>query len=517
MCLIQIMSGSKDTVDWFYVPYDQLNHDIFPWANLDRENTGLIFIESSKKGNSKKFHKQKLALLLSNMRHFSEEAKSLGHPIIYKNTSLGYREILDELYQQIGLIKVVTPAERELRFELEPLRSAGKIQFLEHDGWLTKRNWFLESVGDKPPFRMDRFYQRVRKETGILMEDGKPVGGKYSFDSENRFPWKGDPETQKELEFEVDKIDNEVMDLVNSKFSTNPGKCDLSKVPTTLEQNIQSLNWALENLPNFGRYEDAMSSKSRYLFHSKLATSINLHRLSPKLVIDSALNTDSPLNSLEGFFRQLIWREYVRHIHEVTDGFRTLEVFDDKQSAPNFLNQNNPLPETFWGVKSGFNCLDTVVDSVMDEGWTHHIPRLMILSNFANLLDINPRELTTWFHEAFIDAYDWVVEPNVLGMGTYSLGDAMMTKPYISGTPYINKMSDYCKSCKFDPKKNCMVSNLYWAFIERHKDSFQGNIRMSMPLRNLAKRSDEKKEQDKLAYEYILYSLSRSEEVVIQS
>ena len=223
------------------------------------------------------------------------------------------------------------------------------------------------------------------------------------------------------------------------------------------------------------------------------------------------------MNSLEGFFRQLIWREYVRHIHEVTDGFRTLEVFDDKQSAPNFLNQNNPLPETFWGVKSGFNCLDTVVDSVMDEGWTHHIPRLMILSNFANLLDINPRELTTWFHEAFIDAYDWVVEPNVLGMGTYSLGDAMMTKPYISGTPYINKMSDYCKSCKFDPKKNCMVSNLYWAFIERHKDSFQGNIRMSMPLRNLAKRSDEKKEQDKLAYEYILYSLSRSEEVVIQS
>ena len=113
------MSGSKDTVDWFFVPYDQLNHDIFPWANLDRENTGLIFIESSKKGNSKKFHKQKLALLLSNMRHFSEEAKSLGHPIIYKSTSLGYRDILDELYQQIGLIKVVTPAERELRFEFQ--------------------------------------------------------------------------------------------------------------------------------------------------------------------------------------------------------------------------------------------------------------------------------------------------------------------------------------------------------------------------------------------------------------
>ena len=511
------MSKSVDSVNWFFVPYDQLNHDIFPWADSDRGSNGLIFVESSKKGNSKNFHKQKLALLLSNMRHFSEEAKSLGHPVIYKSTKLGYSEVLEELYEQLGSIKVVKPAERELRIELESLLSNGKVQFLEHAGWLTKRSWFLESVGDKPPFRMDRFYQRVRKETGILMEQEKPVGGKYSFDSENRFPWKGDPATQIELEYGVDKIDQEVMDLVNDKFSSHPGQCDLSKVPTTLEQNIDSLNWALINLPNFGRYEDAMSTKSRYLFHSKLATSINLHRLSPRKVIDSALSTQAPLNSLEGFFRQMIWREYVRHIHEVTDGFRALEVFDKDSGEPNFLNQNNPLPETFWGKKSGFNCLDTVVDSVMDEGWTHHIPRLMILSNFANLLDINPRELTTWFHEAFIDAYDWVVEPNVLGMGTYSLGDAMMTKPYISGTPYINKMSDYCKSCKFNPKKDCMVSNLYWAFLERHKSAFEGNIRMAMPLRSLAKRSDEKKEQDKLSFEYILSTLSRDEEVMIQS
>ena len=511
------MNDSTDNISWFFVPYDQLNHYIFPWANLERKKAGLIFIESSKKGNSKNFHKQKLALLLSNMRHFSDEAKSLGHPIIYEKTTFGYREVLENLYEQLGQIQVVKPAERELRVELDPLLNSGKIWFLEHDGWLTKRNWFLESVGDKPPFRMDRFYQRVRKETGVLMEQGKPKGGKYSFDSENRFPWKGEPETQFEIEYKVDKIDQEVMELVNDKFSSHPGQCDLSKVPTSLEQNLDSLKWALENLPYFGRYEDAMSTKSRYLFHSKLATSINLHRLSPKQVIDAVLSTQAPLNSIEGFFRQMIWREYVRHIHEVTDGFRELEVFDKDSEGPNFLNQNNPLPETYWGKKSGFNCLDTVVDSVMEEGWTHHIPRLMILSNFANLLDINPRELTTWFHEAFIDAYDWVVEPNVLGMGTYSLGDAMMTKPYISGTPYINKMSDYCKSCKFNPKKDCMVSNLYWAFIERHKSAFEGNIRMAMPLRSLAKRSDEKKEQDKLAVDYILSTLSRGEEVSIQS
>ena len=145
----------------------------------------------------------------------------------------------------------------------------------------------------------------------------------------------------------------------------------------------------------------------------------------------------------------------------------------------------------------------------MEDGWTHHIPRLMILSNFASLLDINPRELTTWFHEAFIDAYDWVVEPNVLGMGTYSLGSAMMTKPYVSGTPYINKMSDYCNDCQFNPKKDCKVSNLYWAFLERHKSSFEGNFRMSMPLRNLARRSEEKKAEDNAIYLDIVSALSQ--------
>ena len=255
-----------------------------------------------------------------------------------------------------------------------------------------------------------------------------------------------------------------------------------------------------------------MSSKSRYLFHSKLAISVNLHRLSPQQIVELVLSNDAPINSVEGFFRQMIWREYVKHIHDVTDGFRTLEVFDKQLEQPNFLQQNNPLPQAFWGAKSGFNCLDQVVESVLDEGWTHHIPRLMVLSNFASLLDINPRELTTWFHEAFIDAYDWVVEPNVLGMGTYSLGSAMMTKPYVSGTPYINKMSDFCKNCKFNPKKDCKVSNLYWAFLERHKESFEGNIRLAMPLRNLAKRSDEKKQQDIKAFTEILSALNKSQE-----
>ena len=501
-----------DSTTWFFVPYDQLNHEIFPWSEGNRENNGLILIESRMKGNSLNYHKQKLALLLSNMRHFAAEAKELGHPVKYHFTDGNYHDSLAEMHAEFGEINLVTPAERSLKVELMPLVEGGKIRLLTHDGWLTKREWFTETVGNTPPFRMDKFYQRVRKETGVLMQDGKPMGGKYSFDAENRLPWKGDPPAQRELFFGVDEIDNSVMRLVTEEFAHHPGNCDLSKVPTTFEQHNQALKWGMDNMEFFGPYEDAMSSKSRYLFHSKLAISVNLHRLSPQQIVDSALATNAPINSVEGFFRQMIWREYVKHVHDVTDGFRTLEVYDEHAREPNFLEQNNPLPAAYWGAKTGLNCLDEVVSSVMDEGWTHHIPRLMILSNFASLLDINPRQLTTWFHEAFIDAYDWVVEPNVLGMGTYSLGSAMMTKPYVSGTPYINKMSDYCKNCKFNPKKDCKVSNLYWAFLERHKESFNGNIRMAMPLRSLAKRSDEKKAQDVVAYEEILSALTEGRE-----
>ncbi len=512
MAKLQFANMDGEEVTWYYVPYDQLNHDIFPWASGSRKGNGLILIESATKGNSLNYHKQKLAFLLSNMRHFADEAQELGHPVRYYHTDGNYHDLLREITGEIGTINLVDPAERSLKQELEPLVSGGLIKVLPHDGWLTNREWFTETVGEKPPFRMDKFYQRVRKETGVLMQDGKPMGGKYSFDAENRLPWSGDPVAQEELVFAVDKIDTAVMRLINDKFNSHPGSCDLSKVPTTLEQHNQALEWGMSNMEFFGPYEDAMSTKSRYLFHSKLAISVNLHRLSAQKIVNAALETNAPINSVEGFFRQMIWREYVKHVHDVTDGFRNLEVYDKIREEPNFLKQNNPLPAAYWGAKTGFNCLDEVVSSVMDEGWTHHIPRLMVLSNFASLLDINPRELTTWFHEAFIDAYDWVVEPNVLGMGTYSLGSAMMTKPYISGTPYINKMSDYCKTCKFNPKKDCKVSNLYWAFLERHKESFDGNIRMAMPLRSLAKRSDEKKAEDVVAYEEILTALTNGQE-----
>ena len=516
------------TVDtWVWLAYDQLNIAFLDALDLDGK-VGVVLIESSHKAQRRPYHQQKLGVLLSNQRHFALELQATGYPVMYVISRLNYAQVLSGLSGSLGTIHGVQAAERELRLEVAPLEEDGSLMIHEHPGWLTPRSWFVESVGTEPPFRMDAFYRKVRQSTGWMMEGGKPMGGKYSFDAENRFPWKGDPPAPDAPMFACDEIDAEVEALVRTHYGHHPGSVDLSMQPTSGEDVAQALAFAVACLPNFGTYEDAMSEKSRGLFHSRLATLVNLHRVMPARVVDAALTSEAPLNSVEGFVRQMIWREYVRHIHDVTDGFRTLEVdrttgvrgagwegfaSQDEEPHPNHLSQSNPLPQAYWGTTSGLRCLDASVESVMEDGWTHHIPRLMVLSNIANLLDVNPRELTDWFHAAFIDAYDWVVEPNVLGMGTFALGTAMMTKPYVAGSAYINRMSDHCKSCQFHHKKTCPMTRLYWAYLNRHGPSFTGNHRMAIAMKNVARRADEEKALDEATFEHVRSTLLKGEEV----
>lgn len=519
-----LLPYNQEHVDgWLWLSYDQLNLAFIESLEPNVGRLGIVFIESVKKGKIRPYHKQKIALLLSSQRHFALEVQATGRPIRYLVTDGNYSDTLSEHISVYGPINAVEHAELELRNEVQGLVEINEIIIHSHCGWLTPRNWFEQSVGPDPPYRMDRFYRKVRQETGWLMESGKPIGGKYSFDAENRFPWKGDPIPPEPPKYTSDGIDAEVEALVNAQFSHHPGDVDMSALPTSASDVNQALAFGMECLPWFGKYEDAMSEHSKGLFHSRLAALLNLHRLMPRDLVTRVLNTDAPLNSTEGFLRQLIWREYVRHIHEITDGFRTLKVqrtvskrdfswttepMDDEDKHPNYLNQRQPLPEAYWNGNSGLQCLDSSVQSVIQDGWTHHIPRLMVLSNIANLLDVNPRELTDWFHVAFVDAYDWVVEPNVLGMGTFALGDAMMTKPYVAGSAYINRMSDHCKSCEFHPKKTCPITRLYWSYLDRHSSSFEGNFRMKMAMNNLKRRTDEEKEKDRLAFEWVSQSLA---------
>jgi deoxyribodipyrimidine photolyase-related protein len=578
---------------WVYIGEDQLSDQIGPLAELAPSAAAILLVENHWKASLRPYHRQRLALVWANQRHFALEQARRGVAVRYIVAAAPYRTVVAAAARTLGLgpsasvsasaaaasadLVMMTPAEREMREDLLPLIRSKTLRLVRHDGWLTTHDDFLASQ-QGPPWRMDVFYRAVRKQTGILMEKpspapippakGKPsakakskaeayIGGKLSFDTENRERWDGDPPAPTLPRFEPDAVTAEVIAMIERDFAAHPGVLDAATIPATRQQCEQLWAWAKDNcLEHFGPYEDAMSLRSRNVFHSRISAIMNLHRLLPRQVVQDAEQADIPLASKEGFIRQILgWREFVRHVHIATDGFRILPDYggpvpvtaapgdggfarwagkqwgaDVRQdaagtkdtalpnlggAAPAYLagDQAQPLPPAFWGAKSGLRCLDEVVRSVWEESYSHHITRLMVLSNIATLLDISPRELTDWFWIAYADAWDWVVEPNVLAMSTYGAGEVMTTKPYIAGSAYINKMSDYCGSCRFTPDGDCPLRQLYWAYLERHKDKLQNNPRLMMPMRSLAKRPADSKRADAAEFRRVVKLLVEGKEI----
>ena len=510
------IKGTPHDVDfWHFVVYDQLNKELLPKVNNPSE-LGLIFIETTWKTKQIPYHKQKLALLLSNQRHFALEMQDVGYPIKYIFSDKEYSQIISDLNETLGPISVVKPAELTMRKSLEKV---DQIEIIEHKGWLTSSEDFITSSGENPPWRMDKFYRYIRKKYDILLdEDKKPLGGSWSLDDQNRLPWDGAVELFEKPDFKEDAITREVIEMIEDKFSHHPGKIIRQNIPSSSQDANLLWDWAKSSVMYwFGPYEDAMTKEHKTLFHTTISSLLNLNRILPKKLLEESLDLDIPLNSKEGFVRQIIgWREFVRHIHEQTNGFETSEdvissrngagwhgEWGEARNTPNLLGNSIELPPTFWGEKSGMLCLDSAVADVVNTGYTHHIPRLMVLANIGNMLGVNPRELTDWFWAMFTDAYDWVVEPNVLAMGTYAVGDIMTTKPYVSGTPYIKKMGDFCGDCILHFKKSCPVSDMYWNFLEENKTHFSNNHRMAMPMRALAKRPQLAKDRAKEVTEYV--------------
>lgn len=503
---------------WIFIPYDQLTDQIGPLSRLEASDAGIVLVESPWKAARRPYHKQKLALILANLRHFALEQAERGVAVRHVVSHGPYRDALRPLADELGPIATMEPAERELRLDLAPLVSEGGLTIVPHEGWLTTREQFEQSQGGPPPWRMDAFYRRIRRDSGILMDEaGKPVGGKYSFDAENREPWKGEPPAPEEPTFPLDPIKEEVLGLVDSSFPNHPGELRPCALTATREDAEALWAWAKrECLVNFGPYEDAMSTLSEGLFHTRISFLLHVHRLLPSRVVAEIAGSNAPLASREGFVRQVLgWREFMRHVHVRTDGFRDLSgsattdaEFGSEPATPSVLGADRPLPPAWWGSSSGLTCLDTVVGSVIRSGYSHHISRLMVLANLATLLDVSPRELTDWFWAMYTDAFDWVVEPNVLGMGTFGAGELMTTKPYVSGAAYINRMSDYCESCVFDPGKNCPVTSLYWAFLARHEKELSENPRMRLPLASLRKRAESARERDADVYRWVSRELS---------
>ncbi len=504
---------------WIYVPYDRLHHGVGPLAEAAPEDVVLVLMESRAKGTRRPYHKKKLVLVLSAMRHFALEQAERGCRIVYGASPTSFADGLLELQAKWNWKELVVnrPAERELRIELRDAKAAGlRIRAVTDTAWLSTTEDFENVFGKQEPisetptarrqYLMDRFYRAMRQKTGLLMRAGKPVGGKWSMDSENRKPYRGEVPVPERPSYPPDAITVEVMALIDQRHPEHFGVTAGFDMPVTRAQAEEAWKFALERmLPNFGPFEDAMHTAFPDLFHSMTSPTVNLTLLRPvDIVRDVAEAYEAgsvPLPSAEGFIRQLLgWREFMRHTHEATDGYRQPTYFGQAPPAPgapplegatpSYLDARLPLPPVYWGTPSGMRCMDTVVAGVVQNGWSHHITRLMVLSNLATLCGFSPRELTDWFWFGYVDAYDWVVEPNVLGMATFGDGGLTATKPYVSGAAYINRMSDFCGKCALDPRKSlgpgsCPFTALYWSFLERNEPKLAHLQRMFMPLNTM--------------------------------
>ena len=525
---------------WIYIPYDRYTGRTGPLTEQPADATTIVIVESTAKALRRPYHKKKLIVLISNMRHFALEQAARGVKVLYFFSPTSHGQALLQL-QQDGRVPALTcmvPAERELRLDLAQAQQQGlDLLFVPDTTWLSQTADFTGVYGGYKPgksFVMDRFYRAMRQKSGILIHNAKPVGGQFSYDADNRNPYRNEVPVPAPPTYPPDAITQEVIAFVEATYGHHFGTSEGFDLPCTKADCDSFWQYFLAHmLPHFGRFEDAMRDDHLQLFHSKTSVLLNLGRLlASDLCRDVAAAADTgtaPLASCEGFIRQLLgWREFMRHLHEQTDGYRLLagdvpqeqrqveqEVSPDQtreaiaayaqpQAAPDpyagaipsALGAALPLPAAYWGVTSGLHCLDTVVRQVIAEGWSHHITRLMVLSNLATLCGFSPRELTDWFWFGYVDAYDWVVEPNVLGMATYADGGLTATKPYVSGAAYINRMSNFCGHCQYDPKKSigpgsCPFTSLYWTFLERNENILGNNFRLQMPYNTLHKKKPE--------------------------
>ncbi len=469
----------------------------------EKSKTPIILIESLAHVKERRYHQQKLILIWSAMRHFAEELKAEGWQVTYETADTFAAPLKKWIEQNsIDELRVMEPADRPFALLLEklPLNCELNCEIVQ-----TPNNHFLWSTAEfeswassRKGLLMESFYREGRKRFEILMDGKKPVGGKWNLDKENRKPPKGKISPPKPLMFEPDQITQAVMKTVQTADYPTFGESDGFGWAVTRDQALQVLdNFVRDRLTTFGPYQDAMVTGQDTMWHALLSPYLNTGLLQPMEVIDaiatayeSSIDSDHPipLNSVEGFIRQVLgWREYMRGIYNHVD---------EDYPSRNYFEHAQSLPDFFWTGDTQLNCLHQTIDTVKRTGYAHHIQRLMILSNFSLISGLSPQAVEDWFHAAFIDAYDWVMQTNVIGMGLFADGGVLATKPYASSANYVNKMSDYCKGCHYDKKARtgenaCPFNFFYWDFLDRHRDKLSAQGRMNFILKNLDRMSTE--------------------------
>ncbi len=469
---------------------DQLTRNLASLHGRTQDDTVILMTEVWDEATYVKHHKQKIALIFSAMRHFAAELREAGWTVDYiKLTDADNSgSFTGEVARAIGRydprsIHVVEASEWRVRQMQDewPDKFVCDVEILPDDRFLCSHAEFEEWAEGRKHLTMEYFYREMRKKTGFLMRgDGKPVGGEWNLDKENRQPPKVSMDPPARPKFEPDEITREVIELVEGQFGNHFGSLEHFEWPVTRAQAEEAADaFFAERIEKFGPYQDAMVHGSDDLYHSMLSTSINLGLLDPLELCERAQQAyeedNAPLNSVEGFIRQIIgWREYVR-------GFYW--HFMPELETRNALNAQRALPQFYWTGETDMRCMADSIRSTRENAHAHHIQRLMVLGNFALLAGINPRDVQDWFLAVYADAYDWVELPNVVGMILYADGGKLATKPYAASGNYINKMSDYCTECRYSVSKKtgegaCPFNPLYWHFMDRNRDRLQSNHRI---------------------------------------
>jgi deoxyribodipyrimidine photolyase-related protein len=473
---------------------DQLSPDISSLKGTDKARDVLLMVEVAEEASYAPHHKQKLAFIFSAMRHYAAERRAEGFNVDYvtledkANTGSFTGEVARAIKRHKPEALIVTePGEWRVEQMIRGW-SGVDVVMREDDRFFCSRGEFNAWAAGRNSYRMEFFYREMRKKTGLLMDGKTPRGGEWNYDSENRKPPPKGLKPNPAPRFAPDETTREVLDMVARKFAGNFGDLEPFGWATTRADALKVLNhFITHSLKHFGDYQDAMVQGEPFLWHAIISPYLNAGLLSPREVCAAAEKADAPLNAVEGFIRQILgWREYVR-------GLYWLKM--PEYAETNHLNAKRKLPSFYWSGETDMNCMAEAIGDTKRHAYAHHIQRLMVTGNFALLAGLSPREVEEWYLAVYADAYEWVELPNTHGMVLFADGGVLASKPYAASGAYINRMSNYCKGCRYDVKQKlgpdaCPFNYLYWDFLIRNEDKLKGNMRLAMPYKNLGRMGD---------------------------
>jgi len=474
-----------------------LGNQLFPLEYIKKTKVKKIFMaEDFSLTTYQKHHKLKILMFLWSMRQYRDQLVKNGFVVYYnsiddKNFRDTYENKLlkilkDEKVRTISYFEIEDHFFED-RFNKFVSDNNLETKLFQSPMFLNSRSQFVEfAKTQKSLIKMASFYQKMRIKMSILIDNNKkPIGGKWSFDEENRKKISGKINIPKVPINTKDQRINNLKHKINVLFRDHPGSADYLWMPTNREEALKWMEIFFQNkFHDFGTYEDAIIDNNNFLYHSALSPIINMGLLTPKEIVEKAINFSKknsiPLNSLEGFIRQIIgWREFIRGIYHYKG---------KEEKKLNFWQHNRKLTKDWYEGTTGIKPLDDVINDCLKYGYTHHIPRLMIVCNIMNLSRIHPDEIYKWFMEMFVDSSDWVMVPNVYGMGTFADGGIFATKPYSCGSNYILKMSNYKKDEWCD-----IVDGLYWKFMSDNLSFFKTNPRLSILVKSVERMNEDRK------------------------